>query len=330
MQPNLLAAVLAAPDDDQPRLVLADWLMERGDPRGELIQVACTLASLARNERQNDAPSRKALETRERSLLSKHGRDWLAPFRRYIRSWSWARGFVEFVAADAAEFTDGVETILAHTPLERLELTGMKANHPALLAGLDVLSRLRSFAVNSQRLNGKRGGVLLSAPVWSGLRALEISFNPLGDECVTEVAENTALRGLCRLKAEDIQMTAEGFAALSRAPFFSRLEHLNLAGNWLGPSAGAMLARCESLVQLDLRGCAIGDAGIAAIAASPGMARLKGIVLFGNGIGVEGMNALIGSPHLGELRDVRVMGGSGVPSLSETGNRLRERFAKVL
>jgi uncharacterized protein (TIGR02996 family) len=40
----LLAAVIAAPDDDGPRLVLADYLIQRGDPRGELIVVQCKLA----------------------------------------------------------------------------------------------------------------------------------------------------------------------------------------------------------------------------------------------------------------------------------------------
>ena len=34
---RLLDAVVSAPDDDAPRLVYADWLMEQGDPRGELI-----------------------------------------------------------------------------------------------------------------------------------------------------------------------------------------------------------------------------------------------------------------------------------------------------
>ena len=40
---DLLRAVLADPDDDAPRLVLADWLEDRGDAdslaRGELIRV---------------------------------------------------------------------------------------------------------------------------------------------------------------------------------------------------------------------------------------------------------------------------------------------------
>lgn len=34
---QLIAAMRAAPDSEGPRLVYADWLMARGDPRGELI-----------------------------------------------------------------------------------------------------------------------------------------------------------------------------------------------------------------------------------------------------------------------------------------------------
>ena len=39
----LLDAVLADPTDIQARLVYADFLVERGDPRGEFIHVQCAL-----------------------------------------------------------------------------------------------------------------------------------------------------------------------------------------------------------------------------------------------------------------------------------------------
>src|SRR2546422_761256 len=42
-----LRAICAHPDDDGPRLVYADWLDERGDPRGEFIRVQCGLAKLS-------------------------------------------------------------------------------------------------------------------------------------------------------------------------------------------------------------------------------------------------------------------------------------------
>ena len=34
------------PNNDVPRLIFADWLEERGDPRGEFIRVQCDLAAL--------------------------------------------------------------------------------------------------------------------------------------------------------------------------------------------------------------------------------------------------------------------------------------------
>src|SRR6185436_17673072 len=66
----LLQAVLAAPDDDAPRLVFADWLLERGDPLGEFI----TLQYLVHNQRR--APTQAEFH-RERVLVRAHARAWL-------------------------------------------------------------------------------------------------------------------------------------------------------------------------------------------------------------------------------------------------------------
>lgn len=44
---SFLRAILAAPDDDVPRLIFADWLDENGEPeRAEFIRVQCELAGL--------------------------------------------------------------------------------------------------------------------------------------------------------------------------------------------------------------------------------------------------------------------------------------------
>ena len=48
---GFLAAIIAQPDDDVPRLVYADWLDEHGDPeRAELIRVQCELERLPEPE----------------------------------------------------------------------------------------------------------------------------------------------------------------------------------------------------------------------------------------------------------------------------------------
>lgn len=83
----LFAEVYADPVADSPRLVLADLLLQRGDPRGELIAL-----QLARGDGE---PTK-----RELSLLGKHGRAWLgrlAPVvswrRRHSRT-AFRRGFL--------------------------------------------------------------------------------------------------------------------------------------------------------------------------------------------------------------------------------------------
>jgi len=43
---DFITEILANPDDDMPRLIFADWLEERGDPRSEFIRVQCELARL--------------------------------------------------------------------------------------------------------------------------------------------------------------------------------------------------------------------------------------------------------------------------------------------
>jgi uncharacterized protein (TIGR02996 family) len=54
----------AEPDDDAPRLVFADWLEERGDPRGELLRLTHLLTHAT------DLPGRPAHEARLRTLLA--------------------------------------------------------------------------------------------------------------------------------------------------------------------------------------------------------------------------------------------------------------------
>ena len=75
--------ILANPDDDGPRLVYADWLEERGNPRGELIHLQCQLA-----ESEPNSQRFIELESRQNELLKEHGSTW----RKHILFWEDARG----------------------------------------------------------------------------------------------------------------------------------------------------------------------------------------------------------------------------------------------
>src|ERR1700761_7535427 len=58
----LEAAIVAAEDEDTPRLAYADWLDEHGDPdRAEFIRIQCRLANLSPSEPDwEDLSERKA------------------------------------------------------------------------------------------------------------------------------------------------------------------------------------------------------------------------------------------------------------------------------
>jgi uncharacterized protein (TIGR02996 family) len=82
---ELLAAVWAAPDDDGPRLVYADYLQERGDPRGEFITLGC-------KKKPNAADNK-----RMRTLQKAHGDAWLGPLQPAVllrKTVSFERGFL--------------------------------------------------------------------------------------------------------------------------------------------------------------------------------------------------------------------------------------------
>jgi uncharacterized protein (TIGR02996 family) len=68
-----LRAISAAPDDDAPRLVYADWLDDRGDPRAEFVRLQVRLRHLSAHD-----PSRTEHAARERQLRAACPPYWLS------------------------------------------------------------------------------------------------------------------------------------------------------------------------------------------------------------------------------------------------------------
>jgi uncharacterized protein (TIGR02996 family) len=75
---GFLQAILAAPEDTALRLVYADWLEERGDPRGEYLRCQCARAALPPKD-----PKHTALLGREKELRQQHS-DIIQPWERRL------------------------------------------------------------------------------------------------------------------------------------------------------------------------------------------------------------------------------------------------------
>ena len=122
----LLAAIIANPDDDTPRLIYADWLQENGDEdRAEFIRLQL--------ERAQFSPSRwvapvltsdnriryQQLRRRESDLLGRHRKDWLRPFKALMPggSFEFTHGFVEEVITEASVYWRSAEELYRIAPI---------------------------------------------------------------------------------------------------------------------------------------------------------------------------------------------------------------------
>jgi uncharacterized protein (TIGR02996 family) len=137
LQEALEAALLENPDEVAAHAAYADYLMEQGDPRGEVIQVQLALEDPGRS-----AQERKQLRDREDELLKHHGRKWLGDAGRFLFGpWSGAdkpsryqfvRGWLDQVCVLPSP--DAIFAALARSPetrlLRRLEVVYDMRYHP--------------------------------------------------------------------------------------------------------------------------------------------------------------------------------------------------------
>jgi uncharacterized protein (TIGR02996 family) len=127
------AAVLAQPEADEPRLVYADWLEERGEPRGEFIRVQVELAGLPHCaapggwfECGGCRPCQ--FRSREAELLAAHDEEWSTADLGGLSggaAWphTYRRGFLERLELSAAEWLAHAAALLAAVPLREVGLT---------------------------------------------------------------------------------------------------------------------------------------------------------------------------------------------------------------
>ncbi|MFT3697734.1 MAG: TIGR02996 domain-containing protein [Kofleriaceae bacterium] len=152
MSDALLDEVLANPHSDAPRRVYADWLSERGDPRGEFIATQCELA------RRFDFD----LAVREHQLLHAHRRRWLAELG--LDYGTFVRGFIETLELSASE--------LATVKLERMPLQRLIVTNASDVKKLSAIPVVPSFGLRGAKLNDKAVRALVATPVVAGTKRL--------------------------------------------------------------------------------------------------------------------------------------------------------------
>jgi uncharacterized protein (TIGR02996 family) len=353
-----LAAIMANPSDDLPRLVFADWLDEHGDPaRAEFIRLQIAVAHGDGSGFARSEELRLANEERWR-IAGIHG-------GQYFR-----RGFVESLRMAAEEFVTHAERIGRSAPVTALRLSvaaGFTEDLEAvpwlprleeldLSGNLGVANWLDRFLTtvplpNLRTLNLSNNGFFAeTVPViaahargYPHLERLNLSANRISDDGVGALAESPSFAGLTELvvRCEGLQydesIHASGAAALAGSRHLTRLRYLDLAGHYIGDGGLGAIARSpntRSLEHLDVSHNDIGtlgDSGVEALVESPYFEKLKVLNLSRNKIERGGMEALLYWPRLRQIETINltgcVLGSSVYPILhSDRFQEVADRF----
>lgn len=116
---ELLDRIYAAERSNEARLVYADWLQERGDPRGEFIALQC----------------RTRRSPREEELLRLHAKKWLGPLGAVVQlsGLVFERGFP--VAGQLAGTVSELRRVAGHpawATFRKLDVSRVPSHEPAV------------------------------------------------------------------------------------------------------------------------------------------------------------------------------------------------------
>jgi uncharacterized protein (TIGR02996 family) len=327
---SFLQAIRANPDDDHLRLIYADWLEERGDPRGEFIRVQIEL-----QDRDLSPRRRIDLLVRENELLEAHRVEWLRPLGDLQETGQFMRGFLWKVVLDPRSFLDRAGEMFAWETIEALVLRGVGTEIDRILSsahllkvrclwltreGLDdvAVTKLADSA-NCQSLKGlfleaNHFGIpgaraIAASGHLAQLVLLNCSYNPIEDLGLQALASSARLRKLRDLSLSHCGIGPSGIRALGRSVLLEQLRELHLGNNPLGNEGVRALTRAPglaSLTVLDLQGTLMDSIGVQALAGSRYAENLQRLNLCNNPISEAGVRALADSPYLTELRELRL------------------------
>ncbi len=328
---DFLQAILAAPCDDSPRLVYADWLEEDGDQaRAEFIRVQCELARLG-----EDDPSRPVLQKRERQLLRAHRAAWVAEKPALAgRHVEFVRGFLAPLLVErVASFVRRQPEELGHSPLWHFTLHSLanapdKLDQVTALTDCPLLSRAVTLRLSNNAIGTQGAERFAACPHLIHVTTLGLVRNWIHREGMLALARSASWPRVTNLDLGCNRIEDKGVAALAQMPFLANVTHLDLHFNWLRDGACEALAKSpylSKLLVLALHENGIGDRGAAALAEVPWARGLK-VLWLANQMGNAGAEALARSPHLENLERLELKDNH---RLTTRGARaLRKRFGK--
>ncbi|HEY1067961.1 MAG TPA: TIGR02996 domain-containing protein [Pirellulales bacterium] len=335
-----LQAILAAPDDDAPRLIYADWLEEAGEEeRAELIRVQIELDQLTEPKpfptalpelqlahyRQEFRPSGgrrtaaserwKELSLRVQRILQQRQREWL-PKNELGRRCTWRRGFVNSIHLSAPWTIARQRDELEQLPTTD-QLTLSATPHFDPLPHLPDLPCLRALGLFSES-SLDDAGLKRLIERWPQLESLNVSGRNLTDAGVERLL---ALPRLREVSLRGASATSEGLALLGALP---HLEGLDVSAAPLATDAGSIVPRLPHLKRLTISASQLAPGELARLNRDRPLDVLRIVAQRGAGWGDDSLEE--DPSHLLELSSVRALELNGFRFTESFARRLHDRL----
>jgi len=295
----LYRAILAAPDDDAPRLVWADWLDENGDPeRAEFVRLQCEWANLVRGD-----PRYIELLESSNLLAMRHRDRWVGDVGRFkLDCWFW-RGLPDYFVLPTGEAAKRIAEVRQHVPAQCVILNLSKSSAPlGPWPGVDRIRHLEVLEDGPDPFypqSSVRGWIwLIQFPQLSGLRSLVVDLDYTSAGAISAIAatEWPKLRQLqLHMRGAHLAAPSAAWTDLPDASWFPRLRSLDLYGCSLGERVTRKLLLSRgplALTHLELGGNELSPAFIRRLLRSPMLRSLRLLEIGG----VRAEDAIAGMP----------------------------------
>jgi uncharacterized protein (TIGR02996 family) len=332
----LMAAIIANPDEDTPRLALADWLDEHGDEH-DRARAAFIRAQIAAAKRPPE-PLQPVPDPA-------HLPEWvkpLAPFAVKVFGVSpteidWNRGLLRYLMVRTAEFMN--RECQKQLP-DALAAVGVESFHfYSATARFKVLASAPAIRWTSQVSYPEPDDAVLAAfgaaPEWAHLSGLSFGAAKVTDAGLKAFAQSAGQTRLRRfgcstsggMKSVRGKYTVAGILAVLNSGRFPLLDSLDLEGDQPPKFDFAALLSDPGAKRLRVLRFYAG-VPMTVVAASPTLTNLRELRINGARITDADANALLANPALADLTTLRMRGMNwGRPRLSEpVEEKLRARF----
>ncbi len=332
----LMAAILANPDEDTPRLALADWLDEHGGEHDR-----ARAAFIRRQIANQNGAGVPLLLTPD----AEHKKQWLRPLAPLVGKVityppdqiAWSRGLLKYLLFKTGEFLQKAYQkvapgALAAVGVEYIGFYSATKKFAALAASPAIRW---TAAVGYPGADDAALAAVAASPEWahlSGLEFTEATATDAGLTAFARTARQTRLRkfgwaargGMSKARGK---YSVAGVLAVIESDRFPLLDALDLECgqppkfDYAALLASPALARLRSL-SLD------GGVPMATLAACPNLTNLRELAVNSGYLTEADVTTLLSNPALANLTTLRLYGTNwGQPRLAPAMEaRLRERF----